>query len=86
LLLRGSYEAEGPLQRHQKYVWISVFQIRSGEKVGADHLHTVAARFVRTEHAGGIFQRLFHDRQLAADGRQLEFPADDNQNSRSNDN
>jgi hypothetical protein len=43
LLLRGRKEVEEPLQRHQQYVGISVLQIRSGQKVGADHLQTVAA-------------------------------------------
>src|SRR4029077_8221477 len=44
---------------------VAIVQLRSWEEVGADHLQTVTARFVRAQHQGCRLDRLLDDGNLA---------------------
>ncbi len=49
----------------QQDIGLAAIQIRTGEEIRADHLKTVAARFVAAEHHGCGLDRLLNDRNLA---------------------
>src|SRR5437773_399152 len=56
---------EKPRKRTQEHIRITVVQIRSRQEIRTDHLQTVAAGFIGSEHQSRCLQRLLDDRDLA---------------------
>ena len=64
-LLFAGEELEEPQSRLQENIGIFILQIRSCQKVCADHLQAVAAGLVAAQHQSRRLDRLLHDRNLA---------------------
>jgi len=73
LPLFAGQELEKPCDRGQKHIGLSAIEVGSRQEIRADHLQTIAAGFVRTQHQGCRLNGLLNHRDLAL----IELEVDD---------
>ena len=73
LTLFAGQELKQPGDRGQEHVGLSAVEVGSRQEIRADHLQTIAAGFVRTQHQGCRLNRLLNHRNLAP----VELEVDD---------